>query len=71
MHQSPDPELQWHKELMTMQTDNRDLNSLNPLEHYSALSRVMRKESADKAEVNEWSSLIFFLTTHLYRKKKL
>jgi len=51
MHRSPDPELQWYKELMAMQTDNRDLNSLNPLEHYSALSRVMRKESADKAEV--------------------
>lgn len=63
MYRSPDLELQWHKELMAIQASNRDLNSLNPLEHYSALSRVMRKESADKAEVSKCLSEFFITFT--------
>ena len=56
LHKSPDREMQWNKELMSaiaslLKSDNRDENNLNPLDHYSALSRVMRKDSANKAEV--------------------
>lgn len=56
LHKSPDSEMQWNKELMSviaslLKSDNRDESNLNPLDHYSALSRVMRKDSANKAEV--------------------
>ena len=57
MHTSPDREMQWNRELMmsiansSAKPDVRDENNLNPLDHYSALSRVMRKDSASKAEV--------------------
>lgn len=55
LHKSPDHEMQWDKKLMSMITslksDSRDENHLNPLDHYSALSRVMRKDSATRAEV--------------------
>ena len=56
LHKSPDREMQWNKELMSviaslLKSDNRDESNLNPLDHYSALSRVMRKDSANKAEV--------------------
>lgn len=55
LHKSPDRELQWNSELMSaissLRSDGRDESQLNPLDHYSALSRVMRKDSANKAEV--------------------
>ena len=55
LHKSPDREMQWNKEIISiinlLKSDSKDESHLNPLDHYSALSRVMRKDSANKAEV--------------------
>ena len=55
LHKSPDHEMQWNKEIISiislLKSDSKDESHLNPLDHYSALSRVMRKDSANKAEV--------------------
>jgi len=72
MHKSPDHEMQWNKELMSIVTsslksDSRDESHLNPLDHYSALSRVMRKDSANKAEVMVLI-ILFFITYTLIGK---
>ena len=66
LRKGPDREMQWNRELMSaitssLKSDSRDENNLNPLDHYSALSRVMRKESANKAEVMLLAIQLFLL----------
>ena len=71
LRKGPDREMQWNRELMSaistsLKSDTRDENKLNPLDHYSALSRVMRKDSANKAEVMLFA-IQLFLTPCLHQ----